>query len=388
MENQIKVLEVLDAYYPKFDGPCLVVTSLSKSFLKTGKAQPTIVVPRFPKYKDEQPFNVFRVKSVRAPEQYYAGIPTIDCKLKRFLKKNKPDIIHIHSPFTMGAFFIRYARKHKIPTVFTFHTKYREDFNRTLKLKCLSDFMINYIVRNINRIDHVWTVSDGARECLKEYGCKKTIKVIRNGTDLVYPNNSNALVKRINDKHNLEKTQMVFLSVGRIVENKRLQFVLPVLKQVFDLGYDFKYLIVGDGSYLSKLKALVKVYGLEDKVIFTGKIMDREELSAYYLRANLFVFPSTFDTASLAPIEAAAMKLPTLMTKGCSTAEIITDGENGFLAEQNEKAWVDAMVNLFENREKLEKAKEKAYEQVYKTWDSVAEEILENYEKIIQEKNK
>lgn len=386
MENKIKVLEVLDAYYPKFDGPCLVVTSLSKCFLNSNKVLPSVVVPRFPKYKDSQPFTVFRVKSVRAKEGYYAAAPYFDRKLTTFLKENKPDIIHIHSPFTMGAYFGRYAKKHKIPTVFTFHTKYREDFDRTLKLKCLSDFMVWYIIKNINRIDHVWTVSDGAAECLKEYGYKKPIKVIRNGTDLIYPENADELIKRINDKHALDENELILLSVGRIVENKRLQFALKVLKQVSDLGYKFKYFIVGDGSYLNKLKSLVKEYNLHDKVIFTGSVMNRTELSAYYLRANLFVFPSTFDTASLAPIEAAAMKLPTLMTKGCSSAEIITDGVNGFLTEQNEQAWIDTIIDLLKNREKLDGARENAYKQVYRTWDSVAQEILDNYKEIIKSK--
>ncbi len=386
MKDNIKVLEVLDTYYPKFDGPCLVVTSLSKSFLRSGEAIPSVVVPRFPKYKDEQPFDVFRVKSIRTKEGYYGAVPAVDCKLKKFLKENKPDIIHMHSPFTMCKFFVKYGKKHNIPTIFTFHTKFGEDFDRMLKLKCLRQFMMNYIMKNINMADHVWTVSDGAAECLKDYGYKKPIKVIRNGTDLVYPENANQLINGLNEKHSLSDDQMVLLSVGRVVENKKLQFALSALKQVSDLGYDFKYFIVGDGSYLSKLKALVNEYGLQDKVIFTGKIMDRAELSAYYLRANLFVFPSTFDTASLAPIEAASMKLPTLMTKGCSSAEIITDNRNGFLAEENQTAWVNAFVDLISNREKLLDAKEKAFAEVYRTWDSVAQEIIENYKEILNTK--
>lgn len=45
-------------------------------------------------------------------------------------------------------------------------------------------------------------------------------------------------------------------------------------------------------------------------MIFTGRILERDLLSGYYLRSDLFVLPSLFDTASLAPIEAAALKLP------------------------------------------------------------------------------
>ena len=383
--KEIKVLEVLDCYYPKFDGPCLVVTSYSNSLLKQG-VDVKVAVPRFPRYQDNQKFEVFRTKSMASKEGYRCALPGSDRKLKKFLKENKFDIIHIHSPFTMCKFFTKYGKKNNIPTIFTFHTKYREDFERVLKFKFLQNFMMQYIMKNINNADYVWTVSNGAADCLKEYGYKKDIKVIRNGTDLEYPTNSKKLITTVNSKYGLKDDEFVFLSVGRIVENKKLQLALKAMKIVSDKGFKFKYLIVGDGSYLEQLKSLVQELNISDKVIFTGKIMDRDLLSAHYLRANLFIFPSTFDTASLAPIEAASMKLPTLMNKGCSTAEILTDNINGFLAEENECAWADKILELLQDNKKLADAKELAFKQVYRTWDSVAEEVLNNYNKIINER--
>lgn len=383
MNDNLKVLEVLDCYYPKFDGPCLVITSYANGFLKLG-AEVKLAVPEFPDYKDNQKFEVYRTTSIPAPEGYRCALPDLDKNLKKFLKENKFDIIHIHSPFTMCKFFAKYGKKHNIPTVFTFHTKYKEDFERTVKP--LVKFMMDYIMKNINAVDYVWSVSDGAADCLREYGYKKDIKVIRNGTDLVYPDNPDELIKKINEKYSLDDDETVFLSVGRIVENKKLQLALNALKIVSDKGYKFKYLIVGAGSYEKELKTLTKKLQLSDKIIFTGKVMDRTLLSAHYLRADLFVFPSTFDTASLAPIEAAAMKLPTIMNKFCSTAEIITEDVDGFLVEENPDAWAEKIIEILENKNRLVQMKETTYKQVYRTWDSVAEEVLENYKQIVAEK--
>lgn len=385
-EKRLRVLEVLDCYYPKFDGPCLVITSYSKSFLKMG-IDARVVVPEFPKYVDEQPFEVIRVKSIPSKEGYRCAMPACDKKLKKFLKENKFDIIHVHSPFTMCGFFAKYGKKNNIPTIFTFHTKYKEDFERTLKLKFLQNFMMRYILNNINKVDYVWTVSDGAADCLREYGYKKDIKVIRNGTDLVYPDNDTELIKQVNAKYNLTEDETVFLSVGRIVENKKLQLALNALKLVADKGFKFKYLIVGAGSYEEQLKKSVVDLGLQDYVIFAGKIMDRNLLSAHYLRADLFVFASTFDTASLAPIEAAALKLPSLMNRACSTAEIITEGVNGYLAEETAEAWAEKILEIMQDKPKLKAMKETTYEQVYKSWDDVAEEVYENYKRIVEERN-
>ena len=385
-EKKLKILEVLDCYYPKYDGPCLVITSYAKSFLKRDNTDVKIVVPKYPRYKDNQPFTVFRTKSVPSSEGYRCALPWFDFKLKKFLKENKFDIIHIHSPFTLCGYFVKYGKKHNIPTVFTFHTKYRDDFERNLKLKCLQKFMMRYILKNINRADYVWTVSKGAKDCLREYGYKKQIEVVRNGTDFVYPDNPETLIEKINNTYNLNKDEIVFLSVGRIVENKNLQLALAAMKKVAEDGFKFKYLIVGSGNYENKLKEKVAEYRLNDYVIFTGKILDREELSAHYLRADLFIFPSTFDTSSIASIDAAAMKLPILLNEGSAPAEIIENNVNGYLVQESPKAWAEKIEEIITNKDKLISIKENAYSQLYRSWDTVSEEVIEKYKKIIKNK--
>ena len=382
----MKILQTLDCYYPKFDGPTNVITNYGKSLKKVKNAEVDVYVPRFPKYKDDQPFKVVRVKSVRSADGYYQGMPGIDGKLKKTLKENKYDVIHIHSPFTMGRFFARYGKKHGIPTVFTFHTKFKEDFVRILHAKPLVGFMMRYIMTTINACDHVLTVSDGAAEVLRSYGYKKEITVIRNGTDLVYPANAAELAAQVEEKHALAGQKNVFLSVGRIVENKRLDLVLDALKIVKERGVDFRFLVVGDGSYKEKLENKAKDLALADRVIFTGKVMDRALLSGYYLRSDLCMFPSTFDTASLAPIEAAALKLPSLMTRGWSTAEIVTENRNGFLAGDTAESWADEICRIVTDENLLTQAKENCYREVYRTWDDVCGEVYDFYEKAIASK--
>lgn len=151
-------------------------------------------------------------------------------------------------------------------------------------------------------------------------------------------------------------------------------------------GVDFRFLVVGDGSYKEKLENKAKDLALADRVIFTGKVMDRALLSGYYLRSDLFMFPSTFDTASLAPIEAAALKLPSLMTRGCSTAEIVTENRNGFLAGDTAESWADEICRIVTDENLLTQAKENCYREVYRTWDDVCGEVYDFYEKAIASK--
>lgn len=385
-EKQIHVLEVLDCYYPKFDGPNMVITSYANSYTKSGKCQVEAVVPSFPGYTDNQIFDVKRVKSISIPEGYRLALPWIDGKIKKWLDQQDIDVIHIHSPFTMCHFFANYAKKRGIPTVFTFHTKFREDFERTVKVKPLVNFLMNYLLSNMNRVDYALTVSYSSIDCMRDYGYEKEVEVIRNGTDLVYPTNAEELKQKVRQMYTLSDDDFVMLSVGRLVENKNLQLVVNALKIVKEKGYSFKMMIVGAGPYEDDLRKMVQENGLSDEVIFVGKVMDRELLSAYYLQAQLFCLPSTFDTASLAPIEAAAMKLPSILVKGCSTAEIIQEDENGLLAEETPEAWANAIIRAIQDKELMQKLSQNAYKQLYRTWDDVAEEVYAFYQKIINQK--
>ena len=380
------IIQSLDAYYPHFDGPIQVVTNYCKCMIKNPNNTVKVVVPKYPKYKDNSPLDIHRTKSILIDKKssYRMPLPGMDRKLKKYFKENKVDIIHYHSPFTMGRFLNKMGRKYGIPTVFTFHTSFKSDFERMLKLKSLQRFMMRFILKTINGADYVLTVSNGAADILRSYGFNGKIEVVRNGTDLVRPENAEELVEKVNTTYGIKDEKNVFLSVGRIVSNKKLEIPLKALKIVKEKGHDFKFLIVGSGDYENELKALVNELGLNDYVIFTGKVMDRQFLSAHYLRSDLFLFPSTFDTASLAPIEAAAMSLPTLMTKGCPTAEIINENVNGLLAKEEDiEDWAEKIIYAIENKDAMTKMKDLSFKEVYRSWDDVIEEIMGKYEEYI-----
>lgn len=385
----MKICELLDAYYPIIDGPINVITNYSKNINRTNECK--VAVPahsKKSKYVDKQEFEVIRCKSVAAPEKYRYGLPGLDCKFKKRIKNEKFDIFHTHSPFSMGRFAIKAAKKQGVPVVATIHTQYHQDFARVLKgNKCLVKFMIRYIMKVYNKADSVWTVNDSSCEILRSYGYKGKIEVVRNGTDLKYPKNDKELIDKVNAIHNLEGQKNVFVFVGRIAMYKNLGLMADALKILSDNGEDFRMLIIGDGFDMAKFKKIVEEKGLNDKVIFVGSVSDRELLQGYYLRSDLFLFPSTFDTSSLVPIEAAAHKLPTLLIEGSYTAENIKGDFNGFLAKETPEAFAEKIKEIISTEGLAQKVGEEAHRSVYRTWEMVAEEVKEKYAKIIEEYN-
>lgn len=389
-EKKIKIAELLDSYYPCIDGPINVVTNYAKHLDKSAICK--LLVPKAAKkdkYSDNQPFEVIRCNSTSAPEKYRLGHPAADRKFKKRFKAERFDILHTHSPFSMGMFAIRAGRKYKIPVAATLHTKYYDEFKRSLHgFKPLCKFMLHMIMRVYKSADSVWTVNNAACTVLREYGFKGDVVVVRNGTDLKFPDNAEELIEKINAKHNLYGQKNVFIFVGRIAMYKNLALMADALKIVKDSGVDFKMLIIGSGYDQKKFKDSVESSGLAKNFIFTGSVKDRQLLQGYYLRSDLFLFPSTFDTSSLVPIEAAAHKLPTLLIKDCCTAENICDGVNGFLAEETASAYAEKISEIISDPEKLKSVGEEAHRSVYRTWEQVTEEALEKYKEIIEKYKK
>ena len=165
---------------------------------------------------------------------------------------------------------------------------------------------------------------------------------------------------------------------------KNLGLMVDALKILKGKGIDFKTIIVGGGFDLKQFKEIVENNGLIDNFIFTGAIKDRKLLQGYYLRSDLFLFPSTFDTSSLVPVEAAAHKLPTLLIKGSYTAENIIDDKNGFLADESANSYAEKIEYIIFHKELLKNVGEECHKSVYRTWEQVAEEVREKYAEVIE----
>lgn len=386
-DKKLRILQAIDTFYPTIDGAINVVKFYAEELNKTDKC--SVIAPnpeRKSRYQDNEKFNVIRCKSIKGPENYRGALPSFDKKLCKILTAENFDIIHAHSPFTMGKYCVHFGKKHKIPVVLTLHTRYKADFIRALKgFKPLVNFMMRFIMRTFNKADSVWTVSYDARKILREYGYKGDIQVVRNGTDFIYPENAEELIEKVNVLNGLKDKKNVFVFVGRIAKYKNIYLLADALKILKDKGVDFTMLMVGGGFDEKEFRKKIEELHLSDRFVFTGAIKDRTLLQGYYLRSDLLLFPSTFDVCSLAVIESAAHKVPALVIKGSSSAENIVDNENGFLAEENAESIAEKIVFALSNEKILKNAGENAYRSLYRTWDDVAKEVKEKYVKVIKE---
>lgn len=379
----MKVLEVLDCFYPNYDGPVEVAVNLARKFGEMGLGEMHLLVPDYPERVEVEGVKIFRCRSLPSNENYRASVPFLDCRVKKLVKNGGYDVIHLHSPFTLGKYAKKYGRRYGVPVVFTMHTKYRDEFEKRLKSKFLRKFMMRYMMKCINSCDAVTTVSRGTVDTLAEYGYKDagSVIVVPNGTSM-RPNGADpAVTAEIRRKHGLDGV-FSFLYVGRLVETKNIGFSLEALAEVKKRGGKFRFVIVGAGNYADKLKRRTKELGLSEEVVFVGAVSDKNMLASYYSACDLLLFPSVFDNASIVILEAGANALPCAVVKGSCSAERITDGESGFVWENDKEAWVNGISGILAEPARARRASAGALSKVYAGWEDITEEYLQVYKNL------
>ena len=379
-----------DSFYPLADGVIMVMDNYAKRLCRDNDV--IVFVPRYSKKFDDSklPYKVVRCKSIKIPFlDYSLPLPLFDRKYRKELKNSNLDIVHIHSPFSVGSSGLKYAKKHKIPVVATMHSQFKRDFKRVVKIDKFATKLNNKLIKFFNKCDECWAVNEEvARIYYEDYKYKKLPKVMNNATEMVPVNNERKAKKYINKKHNLKSNEKVFLFVGRINLLKNVLFIadsLAALKRK-EPKFKFKMLFVGSGQDESILRNRVNKLGLNKDVIFCGKITDREELSFYYKRADLFLFPSFYDASSIVQIESASQSTPGLFIEGTATSCMIKNNINGYLSKNTVGAYSDRIVEIFKDKKLYDKVCKNVFIDIYKTWDQMISDAYNNYIKLIENK--
>lgn len=376
------VVIVNDNYFPIIDGVLTVIDNYAKNL----KDKLNVLVCA-PTHRWKVPVSdtavLFCNSTYFHPLRYDYSRPKGDKKFRQLLDKLRIDLMHIHSPYFTGRYMIEYANEKNIPVVSTFHTQYHQDLKRVLKLDSLKNAALDAIMKVFHLSDVVLTMNTATRDTLLSYGYSGEVKILPNGTDMSYDGDLNELKELCNKTYNIPKDQKVLLFVGRLIKPKNIYLILDAVKYLAKT-HDFKMIYVGDGDEKSKLKEKIKAYNLQDKVLMTGKVMDKTLLKSLYCRAELFLFPSIYDSDGVVKYEAAAFETPSLLLAGSNAACGVTDGVNGFLCNDNPKDMAQKIASLLQNEQLLKQVGACAKQTLYKQWNEIADMAYDIYVEVIE----
>ena len=374
-----------DNFPPVLDGVGVTAQNYAYWLHEKGN-EVAVITPYAPNSQaviDEAPYPIHRYVSIPIPFRapYRFGMPYIDVPFMHQWWKLQFELVHTHCPFTSGHLAYRAARRQHIPMVATFHSKYRQDFEHNVCCKPIVDGMVKYIINLFEKADELWIPLPAVEETLREYGYKGHVEVVENGSDFSAPiRKIESMRTQMREELGLMQGETMLLYVGQHIWEKNIGFILDSLALIKE--QPFQLYMVGMGYAVREIKQKIKELGLSHKVTLLGQIHDRELLKHIYAAADLFVFPSLYDTCGLVIREAAAMHTPSLLLTDSTAATAITDGVNGFVSPHSTQEYAQLISKLMESPELVGRVGKKASTTISRSWENVMEEVILRYKDI------
>ncbi len=375
------VLLTCDAYFPVVDGVVNVLDNYARKL-----SQKMNVILLVPDFKGKVRMNGYPIIGVNSGFSkrlnYQVPLPMLHVRFRRYLRRLRIDIVHCHSPFTISRLAMDLHRKRCVPLVNTFHSQYKQDFEKQAKI--FVPLLMKFIMRCFNSSSEVWTMHQASRDTLISYGYKGNIRLVPNGTDIApsadYPAERRAARKR----WSVDNDTVLFVFVGRLVTQKNILFTADVLFLLKQKGLKFKMIFAGSGPDRNKLEERIAQHGLTDDVRLVGQV-DKEVLTSIFSAADMFLFPSLYDVSSLVQVEAASRYTPTAFVEGSVTSCTVTDGVNGYIFPAEVNQYAEGVYNALQNKAKVEEIGKNAYRDLYITWDDVIDKVYNRYLELIEE---
>lgn len=276
-------------------------------------------------------------------------------KMKNFFKETGKyyDIVHLHSS-SKNFLFLYLAKKSNI--------KVRIAHSHTTGFKTS-----NYLKETIGNIMKYFLVKNATNfmACSKDagkwlFGEKKVkdIIVLKNSIDISKYKYNEKIRKKIREEFNLLEDDIVCGNVGRVVEQKNHKFLLEIFKEVLKINNKYKLLIVGDynNSLKEELDKYVKKFDMSENIIFTGF---RNNSNEYLNAMDLFLFPSKVEGLGIALIEAQSNGLKCIVSENIPEEAKVSDNVIT-INLNNEKDWVEKIINIDKTRNDCKKQIEDA----------------------------
>ena len=330
--EKLNVCLVNDSFPPEIDGVANAVVNYA-GIINESYGSATVVTPSNPQADDSAfPFPVCRYPSLDTTRLvgYRAGLP-FSPEIQRRLDRRDFNIIHSHCP--------------------------------------VSSTLLARLLRE--RID-------------APLGYEGDYLIMPNGVDLPRGRVEEEQVAQACRDYDLPQGVPVFLFLGRMMWYKGIRIILDGLKKLADSGRDFRMVFVGGGTDRDEIVEYSRKLGLEGRVFFCPAIHDRNIVRAWYCRADLFLFPSSFDTNGLVVREAAACGLASVLIRGSCAAEDVEDGETGFLIEENGDSMAEKLETLCQCPETVKRVGEQAQSRLYISWEEAVGKACRRYETVIE----
>lgn len=291
-------------------------------------------------------------------------------RIKDFVKKVRPDILHAHYVSSYGLLGALAGYHPFVISVWgtdIFYIPEKNIVNRKL------------IEFSLDKSDLVLSTSHIMAEQTKKF-THKEIEVIPFGIDT-------EKFKPVKTGSLFSNEDIVIGTVKTLEKKYGIENLIRSFKMVKDkLRSDkLKLLIVGGGTDADYFKNIVRGLNLEQSTIFTGYI-NPDKVHEYHNMLDIFVALSESESFGVSVLEASACEKPVVVSKAAGFTEIIKDNQAGFIVEKNDiRQAAGILLKLIEDRELRDRMGKAGRDNVLKfyNWNDNVVQMINVYKRLI-----
>jgi len=296
----------------------------------------------------------------------------------KIIKKEKIRVIHAHWILPQGLIGVFLKKLFKIPLIVTIHGSDLFPLKSNLFRK-----LHRFVAANANFI----TVGSEAtkNELRIRIGSLGNVNVVPMGVD-------SKIFRKIKIKKPKKYSKnKILLFVGRLSDQKGLQYIIDAMPNIVIEEPSAKLLIIGEGPYKSELLKRINENKVNENVEFLGSLPS-SEVAKYHNYADIFIFPSLSNKTGT---EALGLALMEAMSSGCAVVganvggipSLIKNGYNGILVRQKDSMELyKSIAALLKNKKKAEAMGKNAAAFIQKnySWDKVSSRFIKIYENALK----
>ena len=267
--------------------------------------------------------------------------------------RGEVDLVHGLGASVLG--FARRRAQSRAPLVF--NPQGLEEFGATdpsrARLKRAAYFPLRRAVIACARAADAVIATDRSLEpvVLRHLGIPRSrMRTIPNAIDLELLDAASgaSVTGDLRSRHAIADDEMVLFSAGRLEENKGFHVMLGALAAAGAHGglegRRWRWVLAGDGPYRRELQVLASTLGLNERVIFAGRVPD-DEMHAWHEVADLFVHPTLYEGSSLVTLEAMAHRRAVVATTAGGLPDKVRPGVNGWLVPPGDPSALAAALS-------------------------------------------
>ena len=286
-------------------------------------------------------------------------IRQVERRLQEVAELVRPDILHAHSPVLNALPALRVGKRLGIPVVYEVRAFWEDaavDHGTTEEGSLRYRFTRQLETRALKRANHVFTICEGLRADIVARGIPaENVTVIPNAVDIESFDVGGVPDIALKSQLGLAGSTVVGF-IGSFYAYEGLDVLLNALPQILQRMPNVRVLLVGGGPQDAALKAQALALGIQDKVVFTGRV-PHTEVRRYYDLMDVLAYPRhsmrlTELVTPLKPLEAMAQGRLLAASNVGGHLELIQDGKTGTLFKSDDPdALASKVLDLLANQD-------------------------------------